>query len=133
MAGLLTSKDTGIFEALLGVMQPLLEGKSASVTIIVFVIISIVITNCLNNMVCASMVIPIAAALAPILHINLTVLILGLLIALIQGTALPSGSAIGALLHGNKEWMKAKDVYLYAIFYTIIVAISICVLCIALN
>ena len=79
------------------------------------------------------MIIPIAAALAPILNINITVLIIGLLIALIQGTALPSGSAIGALLHANKEWMKAKDVYLYAIFYTIIVAISVCVLCIILN
>lgn len=133
MAGLLTSNETGIFTALLGVMQPLLEGKSAAVTIIALVLISIAITNCLNNMVCASMIIPIAAALAPILNINITVLMLGLLIALIQGTALPSGSAIGALLHANKEWMKAKDVYMYAIFYTIIVAISVCVLCIILN
>ena len=133
MAGLLTSNETGIFAALMGVMQPLLEGKSATITIIALVLISIIITNCLNNMVCASMIIPIAAALAPILNINITVLIIGLLIALIQGTALPSGSAIGALLHANKEWMKAKDVYLYAIFYTIIVAISVCVLCIILN
>lgn len=133
MADLLTSKETGIFDALIGVMQPILEGKSTSITIIAFVLVSVVITNCLNNMVCASIIVPIAVALGPILDINLTVLMIGLIIALIQGTALPSGSAIGALLHGNKAWLKAKDVYIYAIFYTAIVAFSICVLCIGLN
>ena len=47
---------------------------------------------------------------------------------MLDSLLMPSGSPMSAILLGNKEWVTAKDVYLYAgllLLMTIIVVITI--------
>lgn len=129
-AGLITSEATGVFSTVMNVIQPLVMGKGMAVTIFIIMFVAAVITNCMNNVVCTSMIVPLVIILAPVLNLNATVVLIGLCHVLIQGCALPSGSAVGALLHGNKEWVTSGAVYKYATLFTGLVALAASVICI---
>ena len=53
----------------------------------------------------------------------LAVLMIG---AMIQGCFMPSGSVLGALLHGNSVWLSAKENYYYVGVFEIIILVILC-------
>ena len=128
MATLLTSESTGISALLAQLVSPLLTGRSALATIAIVVIGGAVITNCINNVVTASILIPIAIAYCALNGVSPTILCLSFSIILIQGCVLPSGSAMGGVLHSSQEWLRPKDIYLYAALYTLLLAVIVTLL-----
>lgn len=71
---------------------------------------------------------PIAAQF--ILDANGSVMLLAILFgqACVQGCLMPSGSIIGAMLHGNSEWISSKEVFIYVGIMEIVVLLSLVIL-----
>lgn len=133
VANLLVADSTGIMTQLKIMLDPVLSGRSAIVTILLFAIIGAIITNCLNNMVTASLMTPIAIAFAATNGINLEIIVVIFSVILMQGCVLPSGSAMGAVLHSNVAYLKAKDIYIYAAIYTLLLAVVVGFVGVVLN
>ena len=123
MATLLTSETTGISAFLVDLTEPLLGGRSVFATIAILIITGAIFTNCFNNLVCATILIPLAMVYCIANGANAAILTVAFPIVLIQGCVMPSGSVLGALMHGNKEWLKSSDIYKYATVYTMLLAV----------
>lgn len=123
-----SSADAGIVPMVNTLLDPVFSGKEAIVCMTLFIIVGVVLTNCINNVVCMTLLIPISYLYISAANGNPMLMLYVLLIALMQGVATPMGSAMGALLHGNTEWMSTKNVYKYA---TIMEAVLIVALCVA--
>ena len=129
LAGLLTAQDVGISATLTVVLKSMLGNVGIVGVIIMFVAFGCLVTNAVNNVVCVNIFIPIGAALLLGLGGDATtVSILTSLLApiLYLGLMVPSGSVVGALMHGNSEWLAAKNIYIYAGIGCLIVTIVCC-------
>lgn len=117
----LTDSSTGVSAMLLQVLSPIMTGLSTAAFTIVLLIILCVLTNILNSLVVAMVIEPIVFTFCSTTGVN-PVPILSLLIAVCFGTAIitPSASPFAALLHGNKEWTEAKDIYKYTALFVVV-------------
>ena len=61
-----------------------------------------------------TLVIPIAMTFVASNGVIAPVLVTLFVVVLTQGAILPSGSPLGALMHGYSEWLRPKDVIIYA-------------------
>jgi len=122
-SSLLTAPSTGISQLLVTLTTPIFTGKSAFMTVFLLILAGCIITNCINNVVTMSILTPIALTYCGLAGVNPNLLYAGFAIILIQGCVLPSGSAVGALLHSNTDIIKAKSIYVYASIYTVLLAI----------
>lgn len=133
IAGLITSPATGISTLLINIVSPLLDGKSAVVFMAIMVVAACIITNCINNVVTVSLLMPITLGFlavnggSPLLMASL------LAIMCLQGVVMPAGSVLGALLHGNTEWLSAGGIYKYSILAELVLAFVICIVGIPLG
>ena len=64
-----------------------------------------------------TLIIPIAMGFVAMNAANPMVLVTLFVVVLTQGAILPSGSPLGAMMHGYKEWLRPKDVILYAAIF----------------
>jgi len=133
MASQLTAADTGIAPMLVGFVKPILAGKGAAFAIIFFVLFGTILTNCINNVVSCSLMLPFILSVAPALGINMQILMIALTFMLLQGCALPSGSVLGGVLHSTTERLKAKDIYIYCFIYTLILGVIVAIGAVILN
>lgn len=130
----ITAPATGITEFLKTVFTPLLADKPVIVFLAILTVIGCIITNCLNNVVTYTILIPVSMAFAGAYGVNPQILVAIFAIVLYQGLVLPSGSILGALLHANKEWLTAKQIYIYAsLGELLLAAVTIFVIPIAMN
>ena len=126
----LTADGMGVVPTIVSVLNPLIEGKSAFMVTLMFIAFGLIITNFINDMVTIMVLFPIAAQF--ITDAGGSIMLLAILFgqACVQGCLMPSGSAVGAMLHANPEWMSSKDVFKYvAIMETVVLS---CLIFIAL-
>lgn len=122
ISGFIASDATGIAALLVNMVSPLLAGRSAFVFMVLIVFIGSIITNCINNVVTITLLVPISMTFLvanggnPLLMASLFAIIL------LQGVVMPAGSVLGALLHGNDQWLTAGLVYKYAILAELVLA-----------
>ncbi|MDA3730907.1 SLC13 family permease [Niameybacter massiliensis] len=116
----LTAEGTGIIPLLEQITQPIFEGKSILVFTILMIVISFVLTNLCNNMVIGMLMIPIFYLFTQ--QMNTSSLPIAILVFFITCIAMitPSSSPVGAILHGNSQWLSAKDIYKYATVFCIV-------------
>lgn len=126
IAGLITSPATGISTLLINIVSPLLAGKSAAIFMAIMVVAACVITNCINNVVTISLLMPISLGFLAVNGGNPLLMASLLIIMCLQGVVMPAGSVLGALLHGNTEWLSAGGIYKYSIMAEIVLAAVIC-------
>lgn len=119
----LTAEGMGILPTIIALFEPLVEGKSATVVIVIFMVVGVIMTNLINDIVTATVLYPIAAQFIVDAGGDLLVFTCLFTAAIVQGCFMPSGSAIGAMMHGNTEWLKPKDVYKYVAILEIVVCI----------
>lgn len=124
----LTADGMGVVPTIVSCLSPLVAGKSAFVVTLMFVAFGLVLTNFINDMVSIMVLFPIAAQF--ILDAGGSIMLLAILFgqACVQGCFMPSGSIIGAMLHGNTEWMTSKEVFKYVGIMEIVVLISLVIL-----
>lgn len=123
ISSVIVSEGTGISELLISILKPILSGTSPFVFCFLIMIIGIVLTNIVNNIVCGTILIPIVITFSSMLNTSPITIIALLVMVLMVGIVLPSGSVLGALLHGNDKWLKTKDIYIFTIFSCLIIAL----------
>ena len=125
ISGFIASDATGIAKLLVQIVNPLLAGRSAFAFMVIMVFIGCIVTNCINNVVTITLLVPISMTFLavnggnPILMASLFVIIL------LQGIVMPAGSVLGALLHGNSEWLTPGMIYKYSIMAELVLAVVV--------
>ena len=110
---LLTNSETGIMPSLMTVLMPILGGHSPMIFVVVVLIVSVLLTNCLNNMVVIMIMIPILCGYALEMGLNPALLITMLIITGYLAVLLPAGSPLTAIMFSYKEWMSMKIAWIY--------------------
>lgn len=114
LSSAIVSKDTGIGTWLAQLVAPLFAGKELFAILAILVVCTVVITNCINNIVTISLLLPIALTYVTQAGGSPVVIVILLIFCGIQGVVMPAGSVCGALLHGNVDWLKPSMIYKYA-------------------
>ena len=111
----LTADEMGIVATIVSVFEPIMVGKSALTITLLFVAIGLIMTNFINDIVTCIVLYPIAAQF--ILNAGGSEMLFAILFAqvTIQGCLMPSGSIVGAMFHGNVEWLRSKDIFIWVI------------------
>lgn len=119
VAGALCTEDTGITAFIYELLNPLLGGRSEPAFALLCIISGIILTNFGNNNAMGVVLMPIIHAFT--VHSSFNPFVMVTLATMIVFVALltPIASPHAALLHGNKEWIMSKDVYLYGTMMTI--------------
>lgn len=114
LATTMSKAESGIMATISSFAMAHLGSMSSGVFLFAVLVFTLVLTNCINNVVAQQLVVPIITVLMLSYGIN-PVLAIGMVgIVVDHGNIMPSGSPIGALMHGNSEWNTSKQVYLYA-------------------
>ena len=125
MAGQLTNEATGIPVLLNNVLAPITKIGSPYMIVAVMVFVSVILTNVVNNIVCATIMIPVSVILMQNAGIHPAVLIALLCTTLQQGIVVPSGSVFGAMLHGIDGYITSKSVYKFGIILELFLGLVI--------
>ncbi len=125
LGNLLVSEEAGIAALLQGVLNNMTGNMSLYVLATVLLIALLILTNCITNVVAAQLVIPIVTMVFMSKDVNPGLVVGMMAIVFDYGLVLPSGSPLGAFMHGNSEWMTSGQVYKYASISVITVALSI--------
>ena len=119
-----TAEGTGVGPFLKMICAPLLADKTAFIFLTILVLVGAVVTNCLNNIVTLTLLIPVSLAFAAAYGVSGQFLVAVFAIILYQGVVLPSGSIMGAMLHGNKDWLTPGQIYKYASIGELVLALA---------
>lgn len=106
----MTADEMGVVPTIVSLLNPMIEGKSSFVVIMIFVALGLIMTNFINDFATLMILFPIAAEF--VLDSGGSIMVLAIMIsqATVQGCLMPSGSMVGAMLHGNSTWLKPKEI-----------------------
>lgn len=107
----LVADEMGIVATITNLLQPVLTGHSAVMILVLFLAVTLLMTNLINDIVTATVLFPIGAKFFLEAGGNLELFAILFVPAMIQGCFMPSGSIVGALMHGNQAWLNSKDVF----------------------
>jgi sodium-dependent dicarboxylate transporter 2/3/5 len=111
---LMPMKETGINAWLVGIFSPLVQGHSPMVFVIIAALLALLLTNFMGNVVVPTLLYPIFLPIAQELGISPIALMVPMAFASNFGILLPSGCPMGALMFGNTDNIRVKDIYKYA-------------------
>ena len=129
IASTLTSEQAGVAATITSFASTYLTGSNAYFFVLAILTFTLCLTNCINNAVAQQLTIPIMTTLLVAANIN-PILVVGMATIVVEhGNVLPSGSPVGALMHGNTAWMSSAQVYLIATVGSLctILAMAICI------
>lgn len=113
MSDYLVAEGTGIVPTIVSFLSPLVAGRSSVTIIVIFVAVALLMTNVINDVATAAVLYPIAAYFITNAGGSVSLFACLFTAAVIQGCFMPSGSIAGAMMHGNKEWLRPKDIFKY--------------------
>ena len=123
--GQLVTEEAGLALTIQDALGGFAGNMSVYMICLIFTLIGLALTNCITNIVAMQLIIPLIAIFMVNKGVN-PAFVIGLSgIVLDHGLVLPSGSPLGAYIHGNSEWMTSKQCYLYATCAAICLALSI--------
>lgn len=101
VAANLTNEKTGISDTIISLLNPILGNLSPTMFIIIIIAMAVVLTNMLNNVPCALLLIPIVVSYAPIIGFNATPIVVVLIFATHASFATPAASTAAQLLFAS--------------------------------
>ncbi len=113
VSAFLTKPETGITALLQQILNPIFLNKTPLVFISLLCVLAVVLTNVGNNGVIAMLMMTVSCLYVGAYQINPAIVVILLAYCTNIAFLLPASSMFGAIAHGN-EWLKAKDIYLYA-------------------
>jgi len=122
LCNLMTMDEAGIMQTLIALFTPILGSVGKVGFIVLFGLIVLIMTNCINDFVSLTIMLPIGCSFFVPMGGNSALLLAIAVTASMQGCFMPSGSVQGAMMHGNKEWMHSKDVYKYVLILELVFA-----------
>ena len=118
---MLTNESTGISAFLNTILRPIFSSMSLVVFYVTLLVITLVLTNICNSLVVGMLMQPVIASFCLSSGINsapITSLII--IFVLASASVTPSASPFAAMIHGNKEWLKSKDIYMHTMMFAAI-------------
>lgn len=128
LSGAINSENTGIIPFLSQYIAPVFSGMNSTMFFVVFSLIALIATNFLNNMVVASIMVPVGYALCTSLGINPVAVTAAFCIVNTNALFFPSGSPAGALLHDNDGWIQKGQIYRWCGIYLVVVYVLMVVM-----
>jgi hypothetical protein len=123
LSAAITSKATGIQNFILENLSPVVGGCSATLFVILALLLTTIAANLINNLAICAIFIPIAYTLSSEMSINLIALVALMIFVGNACFLLPSSSPQSAMIYNNKDWVITKDVRYLAITSTVLLAI----------
>ncbi len=111
LSSLMMTDPTGLKPFIVGVLQPIFSGVSPFVFMFAALLLPTLLTNFANNIVVAVIFLQLICSMAEPLGVNSTPMILTLMICANFAFYTPAASAPAAMVFGNVEWIKPKDIY----------------------
>lgn len=113
-SSLLTGEDTGVSAFVMQNTSSLLQNLSPLLFTIIILLITFLMTNFINNIIAASIILSLLVPFSQIIDFNVEAL--GVLVIIISHFALltPAASGTAAMLYGNSEWVDMKSIYKFA-------------------
>lgn len=109
----LTAEATGITAFLLLVLSSIITASNPLLFTVAVVILATLISNFSNNMVTGAIFVPLIYTFSQQINFNPVWLIVLLPTLLASSLLTPSACPMATMLHGNKEWLSAKDITIY--------------------
>lgn len=116
LSGAVTSADTGVVPFINATIAPFFADKGEFFFVAISVILASILTNIINNAVVAAIVMPVCCNIAVSLGFQPEIVTILLVGACMVGIALPTGSPIGAMIFGNKEWLPGQNALIQGLF-----------------
>ena len=113
IAGQITNESTGIQAVIEDVIYPLVEGVSSLALIMILIFSTIVLTNFMNNIVAATLMISVAAVMSGVFEINMGAVVLVLALCAMNAYATPAASPNAAIFFGQKDLVNFKSMCLH--------------------
>jgi sodium-dependent dicarboxylate transporter 2/3/5 len=121
LGNVLTNETTGITAFLSTVLSPIFKGMSVFAFSIFLLVIAVILTNLCNSLVIGMLLQPVILTYASATGVNvIPITALMIIFVLCSAAITPSASPFAALIHGNKEWLKTKDIYQYTSTFVLI-------------
>lgn len=111
LSSLLMGDDTGLKAFMIGALQPIFSGVSPIVFMVAVLSLPSIITNFANNAVTGLIFLQLICSSGVALNVDIVPMSLTLLFLANCAFLTPAASAPAALVFGNTEWIKAKDIY----------------------
>ncbi|MGM9524985.1 MAG: hypothetical protein ACI3U1_01815, partial [Peptococcaceae bacterium] len=106
---------------------PVFAGVSPLFFMFVAILLPTVLTNFANNIVVAMIFIQLICSLAEPLGVNATPMIMTLMITANFAFYTPAASAPAAMVFGNTEWIRPKDIYTMGGIMMVLLGVAIIV------
>lgn len=121
LGSVLTNDSTGVITFLNTVLSPIFQNMSPMVFSIVVLVIGCVLTNICNSLVIGMILQPVIATYCLSVGVNSApIAAIMSMFVLACAIATPAASPFAAMLFGNKEWLRAKDIYKYDLMFVAI-------------
>lgn len=125
LCNLLTLEEAGIMQTIIAWFTPLLGQVGEVGFIVIFGLIVLIMTNCINDFVTLTVMLPIGCSFFVPMGGNSAILLAVGVAAAMQGCFMPSGSVQGAMMHGNRGWIKSQDVYKYVFLLELVFGVCL--------
>jgi len=125
LGNLLVSEEAGISLLIRQFLNSFIGDMSLYMLALMLLLVLLVLTNCITNVVAAQLVIPIFTMIFLSKGVNPGLIVGMMAIIFDYGVVMPSGSPLGAFIHGNSEWMTSGQVYKYGTLSVVCLALSI--------
>ncbi len=122
-----SSEKAGINAFLVQVLSPLVEGKSPIVFLVLVSASALILTNFMINVTVPTILFPAFYPIGLALGISPVALMVLIVYSCFLAFLFPSASPMAAVMFGNSEWIRTKDIYKYAGCF-IVVAMVLCCL-----
>ena len=124
----LTAGETGITPFLLKHLGPLFADKTTGIFLLMVVIIGVMIANCILQSIAGAILLPVFYPFAVKMGIEPLALTSLLVYVCHFGILTPAASPMAALMHGNTDWIKVRDIYKYGLLIVVSGCFVFCIL-----
>lgn len=109
----MSSEDTGVVKFIVEMLEPIFNHFSGLTFCIAFIIVAGILTQIAHNLVLAALLTPVMYQFSIQLGGDPLLMTVLFAFAIAVAIATPGGSAPGALIYTNTEWIDIKDAYKY--------------------
>lgn len=121
-------EETGINPFLVNIFAPIVEGRSGFIFLALAAFCALVLTNLMGNVTVPTLLYPVFYPIAMKLGMSPVALMVPIVYASTFGVMLPCGCPMAAVMFGNKENIRTKDIYTFVPVWFVICSIVVCVL-----
>ena len=111
IGGQLTGANTGVTPFLASLISPILSSVGPIGYLLLFMTITLILTNCVNNIPVAAVLLPLQYSICADLGMNALAVVACFIFIVDYAIFLPSSSPLGALLHNNNGRITKKEIY----------------------